>query len=354
MKRIVFLLNYPLQNQVDVGHLDVLMQSFKNALNEFDEVAVISPRDNRKYVLGKGIKVKSNGFTHPLLYYLSPFKDFWRLWHLARDSDTKVIRALAPTSGFVAGIAGKLAGTPVFLSVHTDESIASNDAGRRSLKSLLLKIAEPLSLKWANKIGVISEHIRKYAIRRGADPKKIVKHPNFVDTRKFKPVRNGKKFVFVGRFTPVKAPLTAIEAAEKAGVELVMVGDGPLLAEAKKKAGKNVEFLGRVKHVELPKILGKNGFFVAPATAGFTLLEAFACGLPAAAADLDWSREMVADGKTGYLCKAYDSDSLAKAMKKLKRNGGRMRKACRKKALEYSLEEFKKRELKVYRELINQ
>mgnify|MGYP006311216193 CR=1 FL=1 len=69
--------------------------------------------------------------------------------------------------------------------------------------------------------------------------------------------------------------------------------------------------------------------------------------------DLDWSREIVVEGKTGYSCKAYDSESLAKAMKKLKKNGGRMRKACRKKALEYSLNAFKKRELKAYKELVN-
>ncbi|PIO02715.1 hypothetical protein COT57_02505 [Candidatus Micrarchaeota archaeon CG09_land_8_20_14_0_10_55_25] len=354
MKRIVFLLNYPLQNQVDVGHLDVLMQSFKNALNKFDEAAIISPRDNREYRLGKKIRVKSNGFTNPLLYYLSPLKDFWTLWRLACDSDTKLIRAFAPTSGFVAGLVGKLTGKPVFLSVHTDEAVAARDSGRRPLKSLLVRFAEPLSLKWATKIGVISEHIREYAVRRGADPKKVFLHHNFVDLKKFKPGKgNNKRFVFVGRFTAVKAPLTALKAFKELGEgELWMIGDGPQFTEAKRIAGKNVRFFGSVPHSGLPAILAKCDYFIAPATAGFTLIEAFACGLPAAAADLDWTKEMVVNGKTGYLCKAYDADSLAAAMKKLLKNGVKMRAACVKKSREFSLKEFKKRELKVYGEII--
>lgn len=360
MSRIVFLLNYPLQNQVDVGHLDVLEASFRNALNEFDEAVVVSPRDNRKYNLGKGVAVISNGWTHPLLYYLSPLKDFLTVWRLACDKDTKLLRAFAPTSGFVAGIVGKLAGKPVFLSVHTDESVARGDAGRRWLKSLLLPFAEWASFKTASKIGVISGYIRKYALRRGANPKKVFLHHNFVDVNAFKPgkPRNKKPvFVFVGRFTPVKAPLTAIKAFSRVkGCNLWMVGDGPQLAEAKilaKRLGVDARFFGRVEHSKLPVVLAKADYFVAPATAGFTLIEAFACGLPAAAADLDWASEVVRNGKTGWLCKAYDAESLAEACNKLARGGKKMRAACRKFAVaEFSLGAFKERELKTYRELI--
>jgi len=322
---------------------------------------VVSPRDNRGYRLGKGIRVISNGWTNPLLYYLSPIKDFWTVWRLARRPETKLIRAFAPTSGFIAGLAGKLAGKPVLLSVHTDESVAARDAGRRWLKSLLLPFAERLSLKMASKIGVISGHVWKYALRRGADPKKVFMHHNFVDVAAFKPhaarARGAPVFVFVGRFTPVKAPLVAVKAfSHVKNAKLWMVGDGPQLEEAKTLAkwlNVDAKFFGRVEHSKLPAVLAKADYFVAPATAGFALIEAFACGLPAAAADLDWASEIVRDGATGCLCVPYNSRSLAEACAKLEKNGGRMAAECRKLAVtEFSLDAFKERELKAYRELI--
>jgi glycosyltransferase involved in cell wall biosynthesis len=363
MKSLAVLLNYPLQNQIDVGHLDVLLATFENALNEFDEVHVISPRDDREYDLGNPrIKVHSNGCTASWLYYPSVFKDAWKLYKIVRENNARVIRLFAPTSGLVGGIVGRLTRTPVLLSVHTDEELAANDSGRSFLKSLLVRFAEPLSFKLASKIGVISGHIRGYALRKGASGHKLFNHHNFVDTRKFKPISKKNKapvFVFVGRFTPVKSPLTSIKAFERVLTEkdavLWLVGDGPQLKQAKhaaKPLGKKVKFYGRVEHSKLPAILAKADYFIAPATAGFTLIEAFSCGLPAAAADLDWSRELVRNGKTGYLAKAYDAGSLANACLKLLRSKKSMRNACRRVVeKDYSLRAFKERELCAYRGL---
>lgn len=363
MKSLAVLLNYPLQNQIDVGHLDVLLASFENALNEFDEVHVISPRDDRKYDLGNPrIKVHSSGCTARWLYYPSVFKDALALYKIVRGKNARVIRVFAPTSGLTGGIIGKLTRTPVFLSVHTDEELAVNDSGRSFFKSALVRFAEPLSFKLASKIGVISGHIRDYALRKGAPAYKIFSHHNFVDTEEFKPGRKKNKtpvFIFVGRFTPVKAPLVAIKAFERVLKEekavLWLAGDGTLFKEAKKEAkrlGRKVKFFGRVEHSKLPGILAKADYFIAPATAGFTLIEAFSCGLPAAAADLDWSRELVRRGETGYLAKAYDEESLANACLKLLRSKKNMGAACRR-AVEkdYSLRAFKERELSVYRKL---
>lgn len=48
--------------------------------------------------------------------------------------------------------------------------------------------------------------------------------------------------------------------------------------------------------------------------AGFSLIEACASGRPVISYDVEWHRELVKDGETGFLIKEHDLDSLCKAV----------------------------------------
>lgn len=368
LKNIAFILNYPLQNQIEVGHLDVLITQYKNALEVFDQVHLLSPRDNREYALGKNIFVHSNSCTSRLFYYPSILWDAWKLLKIVREHDIKVIRALAPTSGFAAVLVGKITGIPVIVSVHADQKVAAADERRSALKNLLINAIEPFVMRHADLIPVISKHVRNYALKTGAETKKIVFHPNFVDEQKFRPrgKRGKNEVLFVGRLSKVKGGEEAIRAMalvvkERPEAVLKIAGKGEeeqnLHSLVKQlKLEKNVVFLGRVDHEkQLPKLMSESSVFVAPQTAGFTLIEAMSSGLPIVAGDVEWSQEVIKSGETGLLVKP-EPQEIARAILQLLNSPQKARQLgenAQRIALEkFSLRAWKRREIAFYEKFL--
>ncbi|MBI5226929.1 glycosyltransferase family 4 protein [Candidatus Micrarchaeota archaeon] len=370
---LAIILNYPLQNQIDVGHYDVLQTQFENGLENFGHVYVISPRDNRTYASQNqsGITILSNGWSHPLVYYVALLKDIWTLRKLVKKNNAKVIRAMAPTSGFAAVIAGKLTGVKTVVSVHTDEDLAKKDEGRRFLRNVFVNAIVPFVMKRADCVPVISGHIKDYALRKGADEKRIVFHPNFVNTDQFKPhlaPKRPSQILFVGRLSKVKGAMETIDAMalvtkSRTDAELVIAGKGEeetALRQRVQQLGleKNVRFLGRVDHeMQLPKLMSESAVFLAPQMAGFTLIEAMASGVAIVAGDVEWSRETIQTGHNGILVTAGSVPECADAVLKLLTNptdAQKMGLAARTMAEEkFSLGAWKERERVIYRGLMN-
>lgn len=120
--------------------------------------------------------------------------------------------------------------------------------------------------------------------------------------------------VAVGRLAPVKRFGLLIDAAVEArreheGLELVIVGDGPLRQAlgaqvAAAGAGEWIRFAGHLTHDELV-VLYRRAWIAASGSLaegwGLTLTEAAACGTPAVATDIPGHRCSVVDGVTGVL-----------------------------------------------------
>jgi glycosyltransferase involved in cell wall biosynthesis len=111
--------------------------------------------------------------------------------------------------------------------------------------------------------------------------------------------------------TTRKRPLLAIEAAERAGIlrrgiSLVMLGDGPLLEEARRRArsvqAAVIEFRGNVSNV-LEEMANSDIFIQTSADEGisYAVLEAMSLGLPVVATDVGATSEAVLGGDTGYV-----------------------------------------------------
>jgi len=368
MPSLAIILNYPIRNAEQVGILGKDIVSFKNPLRIFREVHVISPRSSEPMDLGD-----KNVYVHPVQttarwqYYLSPLFDALALYRVVKRHDVKVIRALAPTSGFVATMVGRLTGVPVVVSVHTDQFVAARDERRSALKNVLVRLVEPFVLKRAKLVPVISGHIQRYALNMGARPETLFYHPNFVDTKLFRPqakARGLKRILFVGRLSKVKGAEEALETLrlvlqKRKDVVLLIAGSGEQESAAKalaKRLGveKHVQFLGSVDHErQLPRLMGSSHVFLAPLTAGFSLIEAMASGLPIVAGDIEWTREVIRTGETGVLVNAGNPAALAEGVLSVlndPRGAERMAARVRKLACKtFSLDAWKERDLEIYR-----
>lgn len=136
-------------------------------------------------------------------------------------------------------------------------------------------------------------------------------------------------FVYFSRLAPEKNPEEFLKL-KLPGTKLI-IGHGPLRKKLEKKYGKENMFVGLKRGQELVDWLSLADVFVFPSrteTFGLVALEALACGLPVAAHDVMGPRDIVEEGKDGYL-----SDALGEAaLNCLKLS----REDCRKKAEQYS------------------
>ena len=210
----------------------------------------------------------------------------------------------------------------------------------------------------------VAQRILKYYCRQV----KII-YP-FVDTKFFKP---GKKscpknsyFLVVGRLVPYKKVDIAIEACQKLGLPLKIVGQGPDFKSLKKKANsclKNgqplVEMLGLVDDKKLLNLYQNCQALIMPQEEDFGLvpLEAQACGKPVIAFGKGGAKETILEGKTGIFFDKQTPDSLAGALKKFE-NYQFSSRLIRSHAEKFCLEKFKKefkawviQEYKKYRNL---
>ncbi|GAA4310821.1 glycosyltransferase [Klenkia terrae] len=139
-----------------------------------------------------------------------------------------------------------------------------------------------------------------------------VVHPP-VDTERYVPdpeVPREGFFLLAGRLVAYKRPDLAVRAAERAGVPLVVAGDGRARAELEALAGPNTRFLGRVDDDELLRLFRSCTALLMPGVEDFGIVpvEAQACGTPVIAIDAGGTQDTVVPGVTGELVPQVDDD----------------------------------------------
>jgi glycosyltransferase involved in cell wall biosynthesis len=143
-------------------------------------------------------------------------------------------------------------------------------------------------------------------------------------------------FLSLSRIVPHKRIDLMLSAWERVVDEipgrLVIAGDGPGLQALRQRAAKipRVDVAGRVSEKEKTRLLRESWFLISTAHHegwGMSVMEAAAHGTPALAVDVPGIRDSIADGVTGVLVRAPESelpDALARAWVGLVRDRERL------------------------------
>lgn len=128
-------------------------------------------------------------------------------------------------------------------------------------------------------------------------------------------------YLWIGRLTAEKDPRTALLAAQKAGIRLTLVGDGPL-REALEKEFSDHDFLGWKSAEEVSALQRQARCLVMSSawyeTASLVVLECLAAGIPCIIGDSSAASSWLTNGENGLTFDNGSPDSLGKALEATK------------------------------------
>jgi glycosyltransferase involved in cell wall biosynthesis len=187
----------------------------------------------------------------------------------------------------------------------------------------------------------VARRILKY-YRREAD---VIPPP--ADTEFFRPSEDEPSradYLIVSALVAYKRIDLAIEAFNRSGDRLTIVGSGPDLGKLKKMARSNIVFLGHVSADELRAHYQKARALLLPGEEdfGITAVEAQACGTPVIAYGRGGALESVVPGETGVFFSDLTAAGLSGALDKFQ--GMKLNKsAIRANAEKFSRRAFRQR-----------
>ena len=185
----------------------------------------------------------------------------------------------------------------------------------------------------------VAKRIKKY-YRRGVE--KVIYPP--VDTHTFTTNGNGEYFLCISRLVPYKRVDIVIDAFNKLGWPLKIIGSGTSERMLKKRANHNIEFVGGdLTDGQLDAYYQKARAFIFAGEEDFGIvsLEAQACGKPVICPRMSGMAETVIDGKTVVLFDHQTKESLLCALDKFTK-GWYDSALCRKNAEKFSMSRFQK------------
>ncbi|MEO7794403.1 MAG: glycosyltransferase, partial [Thermoanaerobaculia bacterium] len=161
----------------------------------------------------------------------------------------------------------------------------------------------------------VAGRIRKYYGRSS----QVLAPP--VDTQYFRATdeRRERFVLVVAALAPYKKVDVAIDACRRAGLPLVVVGDGPERARLEQAAGAAVRFTGRVGPQELRRLYSTALCYLQTGIEDFGIatVEALACGTPVLALGEGGVLDIVESGREGLLVDDPGVDSLAAGIDKI-------------------------------------
>jgi glycosyltransferase involved in cell wall biosynthesis len=280
-----------------------------------------------EYLAGFDVEVLAeNSLLPPLsrgLYkatgYLTPG---WR--NAIQAHDPVLIHAHFGGNGAAAMPVARLLEIPLVVTYHGMDITVKRGARELRRRSRVFACA--------SRVVAVSEFIAARLRAAGCPESKLSVHHIGVDTTFFSPGENGATeshmVLFVGRLVEKKGLVHLIRAMrvvqqQVPSARLVVAGDGPLRGELSAQArssGVRCEFAGVLPPEQIRELSRRAALLCAPSVTaangdaeglGMVLVEAQACGTPVIAFDSGGAGESVIPGKTGFVVKERDEETLA-------------------------------------------
>lgn len=315
-------------NSLECGGLEKLVIHLTQKLNEEGVNALIAclstdgelANEARK----KGLRVVSLNKAKGLDPWVT-----WSLWRLIRRERIDVVHTHNFAPLIYGSLAARLANVKTINTRH----------GRAQ------RTTHPFIWRLNSRVVAVSDDAKTEMLRHNViDPAKVQVIYNAVNPADFAGVQDDhvrqlyrKKLGLqpetmlvgiVARLAKEKDHMTLVKAFEKIAtklfnVELLIIGDGPLLIETKRLA-RNYQLEHKIKFLgfrdDIPLLLSILDVFVLSSRMegiSMTLLEAMAAAKPIVATEVGGNPEVVEDGKTGLLVPAGNPEKMAEAILKI-------------------------------------
>ncbi len=269
---------------------------------------------------------------YPHLFFLLPFfilSMFFSCLRLSRKAD--VIHANWSINGVIAGFAGLLTRKPVITTLRGLDIQRCQDS---SLDNLLLRICLRINTKIITVSDAIKDTVAKKYPHRAH---RLAMIPNGVGgdflrigEKRLSGSRTQKvKMITVGSLIPRKGIETILYALKQLGdlenIFLHIVGDGPekeYLSSLTHELdiSEHIHFVQEVAPQKIPEFLANSDFMILSSYSEGrpnVVLEAMATGLAVIASNIDGTRELIKEGKTGLVFEPGNAAQLAEKIKKL-------------------------------------
>ena len=280
----------------------------------------------------RGVRVTALGLRR--LYGAGSLFALVRLSCLLRGESVSVVQSFLTSSRIFGTLAARLAGVPVIACGIRGEAVTFHQLRHRSFRRLAnryvdLFIANSHSMKrrFVEAEGI--DEARGTVIRNGVDLERFrASLPPSAARESLGLTDAGKVVGYVGSLIPVKRVevllrAAALVAATRQDVRFLVVGsalshvDGGMGEELRALAeelgiASRVQFLGFQENI-VPAYSAMDMVVLPSESEGMsnTLIEAMAMSLPVIASDLPENREVVQEGRNGYLFPAGDHRALA-------------------------------------------
>jgi len=234
---------------------------------------------------------------------------------------------LTSNSTLTSSFYSKIQNIPFIFSLQGGLPIATGNDFSDLLVNLYTHSLGKIIMSISDKVIVLSNVLKNKAISLGIPENKIEICPPGIDINRFNPdnfhknINNRSPFCvgFVGRFVPLKGILDLLKAcnivAKEYSIHLLLVGDGPLRKNIQNIAnsmGIPVTITGWVNNPEL--YYSFMDVFVLPSySEGFprTCLEAMAMEKSLIVTDVGSVKEIIKDGKNGYIIARSKPEDIA-------------------------------------------
>ncbi len=147
-----------------------------------------------------------------------------------------------------------------------------------------------------------------------------LRNPIDLNESEWTDIRQNDTYLFVGRVSAEKGVRLFCRAITELGLKGCVLGDGPLKEELERKYP-NIRFTGWVTGKDKDTEIRKGKALVFPSLwyegAPLTIVEMKSYGLPCVVPDMCAASEEIQDGKTGFIFKSGNLDSLKAAISKL-------------------------------------